>query len=63
MQVMRDFMEEMLGSNTESSIYTLIVVVSILGLISIYFSYTILSELKEMKQSMNRVEKLLESVE
>ena len=63
MQVMRDFMEEMLGSNVDSAIYTLIFIVSILGLISVYFSYMILTELKEMKQSMGRVEKLLESVE
>ena len=63
MQVMRDFMEEMLGSNVDSAIYTLIFIVSILGLISVYFSYMILTELKEMKQAVGRVEKLLESVE
>ncbi len=45
------------------AIYALIIVVSILGLIYIYLSYMILTELKEMKQTFKRVEKLLESVE
>ena len=56
-------MMDFLQSNTESAIYTLIFIVTILGLILIYFSYMILSELKEMKMVFNRVEKLLESVE
>ena len=56
-------MMDFLQSNTESAIYTLIFIVTILGFISVYLSYMILSELKEMKQSMGRVEKLLESVE
>jgi hypothetical protein len=56
-------MQELFQSNTESAVYTLIFIVTIMGLILIYFSYMILSELKEMKTVFNRVEKLLESVE
>ena len=48
------------GSSTE---WTLIIVVAIFGLISIYFSYMILAELKEMRLAFERVEKLLKSVE
>jgi len=48
------------GSNTE---WALVIVVTILGLISIYLSYMILSELREMKSVFERVEKLLKSVE
>jgi len=43
--------------------WTLIIVILILGLISIYLSYMILTELKEMRKVFERVEKLLESVE
>ncbi|MCZ7357661.1 MAG: hypothetical protein O8C66_01375 [Candidatus Methanoperedens sp.] len=50
-------------SSTQWSVYALIIVVAILGLISIYLSYMILSELKEMKTVFERVEKLLKSVE
>jgi len=56
-------MDLMFGSTTQGPIYTLIIVVSILGLISIYLSYMILAELKEMKLAVERVGKLLESVE
>lgn len=56
-------MMDFLQTNTESAVYTLIFIVTILGLILIYFSYLILSELKEMKTVFNRVEKLLESLE
>ena len=48
------------GSSAE---WTLIIVVAILGLISIYLSYMILAELKEMRLAFERVEKLLKSVE
>ncbi|MCZ7361959.1 MAG: hypothetical protein O8C58_01240 [Candidatus Methanoperedens sp.] len=48
------------GSSTE---WTLIIVVAIFGLISIYLSYMILAELKEMRLAFERVEKLLKSVE
>ena len=48
------------GSSTE---WALVIVVTILGLISIYLSYMILSELREMKSVFERVEKLLKSVE
>lgn len=51
------------GSNSGWPIYALIIVVSILGLITIYLNYLILTELKEMKLAFGRVEKLLESVE
>jgi hypothetical protein len=50
-------------SSTEGAIYALIIVVSIIGLISIYLSYMILSELKEMNRALERVRKVLESVE
>jgi di/tricarboxylate transporter len=49
-------------SSTQWAIYALIIVVVILGLISIYLSYMILAELKEMKLALERVGKLLESV-
>ena len=48
------------GSSTE---WALIIVVAILGLISIYLSYMILGELREMRSVFERVEKLLKSVE
>lgn len=48
---------------TQYGIYALIIVVSILGLISIYLSYMILAELKEIRAAIEKVGKLLESVE
>lgn len=48
------------GSSIE---WTLIIVVAIFGLISIYLSYMILAELKEMRLAFERVEKLLKTVE
>jgi hypothetical protein len=60
---MPTMMDLMFCSTTEWPIYTLIIVVVILGLISIYLSYSILAELKEMKRALERVGKLLESVE
>ncbi len=48
------------GSSTE---WALITVVTILGLISIYLSYMVLGELREMRSVFERVEKLLKSVE
>lgn len=50
-------------TSTQWAIYALIFVVSIIGLISIYLSYMILAELKEMKLALERVGKVLESVE
>jgi hypothetical protein len=50
-------------SSTGWAVYALIIVVSIIGLISIYLSYMILSELKEMNRALERVRKVLESVE
>jgi len=57
---MSQMMDWVGGSSTE---WTLIIVVAIFGLISIYFSYMILAELKEMRLAFERVEKLLKSVE
>ncbi len=51
------------GSTAQGPIYTLIIVATILGLISIYLSYMILVELKEMRRALERVGKVLESVE
>lgn len=51
------------GPATQGPIYTLIIVVTILGLISLYLSYMILAELKAMKLAMEKVGKVLESVE
>ncbi len=48
------------GSSIE---WTLIIVVAIFGLISIYLCYMILAELKEMRLAFERVEKLLKTVE
>ncbi len=56
-------MDGMFGSASEWPIYTLIIVVVILGLISVYLSYMTLAELKEMRLVFERVEKLLKSVE
>ncbi len=56
-------MDGVFGAATEWPIYTLIIVVVILGLISIYLSYMVLTELKEMRLAFERVEKLLKSVE
>ena len=50
-------------SGAEGAVYALIITVIVLGLISIYLSYMILAELKEMKRALERVGKLLESVE
>ncbi len=52
-------MDGMFGSAVDWPIYTLIIVVVILGLISVYLSYMILAELKEMRSAFERVEKLL----
>ncbi len=56
-------MDWMFGSAAQGPIYTLIIVAAILGLISIYLSYMILVELKEMRRALERVGKVLESVE
>ncbi len=48
-------------SSAEGAVYALIITVIVLGLI--YLSYMILAELKEMKLVLERVGKLLESVE
>lgn len=56
-------MMPLITDSTQNAIYALIIVVSILGLISIYLSYMVLTELKEMRAAIERVGKLLESVE
>jgi hypothetical protein len=56
-------MDGVFGAATQWPIYTLIIVVVILGLISVYLSYMILAELKEMRLAFEKVEKLLKSVE
>ncbi len=56
-------MDWMFGSAAQGPIYTLIIVAAILGLISIYLSYMILVELREMRRALERVGKVLESVE
>ncbi len=56
-------MQMMPWISDSSTEWTLIIVVSILGLISIYLSYMILSELREMRLAFERVEKLLKTVE
>ncbi len=60
---MQTMMDLMFGSAAQGPIYTLIIVVIIIGLILIYLSYMILSELKEMNRALERVRKVLESVE
>ncbi len=60
---MPSMMDLMFGSTTDWPTYTLIIVVIILGLISIYLSYSILAELKEIKRALEKMGKLLESVE
>jgi hypothetical protein len=61
-------MDEMFGAAGPSaamqwSIYTLIIVIIILGLIIIYLGYMVLSEIKSMRGTFERVEKLLETLE
>ncbi len=56
-------MDWMFGSASQWPIYTLVIVVVVLGLISIYLSYMVLVELKEMRSVFERVEKLLQSIE
>ena len=48
---------------TQESIYNLITVVIILGLIIIYLGFMVHSELKSMRGTFERVEKLLETLE
>ena len=56
-----NMMDAMLGSQWAT--YTLIIVVIIFGLISIYLGYMMLAELKESRKSLERMEKLLKTVE
>jgi hypothetical protein len=56
-------MDWMFGSAAQGPIYTLVIVVIIFGLILIYLSYMILSEIREMNRALERIRKVLESVE
>ena len=56
-----NMMDAMLGSQWAA--YTLIIVVIIFGLISVYMGYLILTELRESRKSFERVEQLLRTVE
>ncbi|KCZ73561.1 hypothetical protein ANME2D_00632 [Candidatus Methanoperedens nitroreducens] len=56
-------MDWMFGSTSQWPIYTLIIVVVILGLISIYLTCMTLAELRQMRSVFERVEKLLQSIE
>ena len=60
---MANMMDAMLGSDTQWATYTLIIVVIIFGLISVYLGYLILTELRESRKSFERVEQLLRTVE
>ncbi|MFA4958062.1 MAG: hypothetical protein WC556_13930 [Candidatus Methanoperedens sp.] len=60
---MANMMDAYFGSNTQWATYTLIIVVIIFGLISLYLGYMMLAELKESRKSLERVEKLLKTVE
>ncbi len=54
---MMDFMS--MGTETN----TLIIVVVIFGLISVYLGYLMLTEIKETRKAIERMEKVLKTVE
>jgi len=54
---MMDFM------SAETSSNTLVVVVIIFGLISVFLGYMMLAELKETRKAIERMEKVLKTVE
>ncbi len=54
---MMDFM------STGTATNTLVIVVIIFGLISIYLGYMILMEIKETRKAIERMEKVLKTVE
>jgi len=60
---MANMMDAMLGANSQWATYTLIIVVIIFGLISLYLGSMMLTELRESRKSLERVEKLLKTVE
>ncbi len=60
---MANMMDAIVGANSQWATYTLILVVIIFGLISVYLGYMILTELRESRKSLERVEKLLKTVE
>ncbi len=57
MQMMSDIM------NTWGGINSLVIIVIIFGLILIYLGYMILTELKETRKAIERMEKVLKTVE
>jgi len=54
---MMDFM------SAETSSNTLVIVVIIFGLISVFLGYMMLTELKETRKAIERMEKVLKTVE
>jgi len=54
---MMDFM------SVETSSNTLVIVVIIFGLISVFLGYMMLTELKETRKAIERMEKVLKTVE
>ncbi len=56
-------MDGMFGSTSQWPVYTLIIVVVIFGLMSIYLTNMMLIELKESRKILEKMEKLLKSVE
>ncbi|MDD1744973.1 MAG: hypothetical protein LUQ20_04075 [Candidatus Methanoperedens sp.] len=57
MPMMDDFM------NTWGGINSLVIVVIIFGLISVYLCYMMLNEIKETRKAIERMEKVLKTVE
>jgi hypothetical protein len=57
MPMMDDFM------NTWGGINSLVIVVIIFGLISVYLCYMMLTEMKETRKAIERMEKVLKTVE
>ncbi|VVB91506.1 Uncharacterised protein [uncultured archaeon] len=49
--------------NTWGGINSLVIVVIIFGLITIYLGYMMLTEIKETRKAIERMEKVLKSVE
>lgn len=49
--------------NTGTATNTLVIVVIIFGLILIYMGYLMLTEIKETRKAMERMEKVLKTVE
>lgn len=61
---MGDMMSFVWGSPTAVNQWAIatVILVMILGLILVYLNYRMLSELKEMREALNKMNKLLESI-